>query len=201
MKHIKGIVIYLFVFLHSSALYSEEAPDQIVEQTINQVLLVLKDEMLSEEEKKYSVFNIIKEHINFKDMSRRILATNWKNATDEQKIEFIHLFEETLLNTYWNRIKRYSGESLEYISVSYDNKNTATVETAILITKNDVEIPISYRMKRYENIWFAYDFTVENLSLVQSYRTKYNVVVKRDGIQGLLKKMWSDLNILNLTKN
>lgn len=167
----------------------EESPGKIVKQTVDNVLDVLKNEKFSEEKRKQIVFELIKDRINFKDMSRRILATNWKVATEEQKTKFISLFQEILLNTYWIRIKHYTGERVEYISVSSDKDGYASVDTIIMRNKSNIEIPITYRMKRFVNIWFAYDFIVERLSLVQSYRNEYRAIVKNFGVDGLLVQM------------
>lgn len=167
----------------------EEEPGEIVKKTVEQVLSILDDTNLNDEQRKKIVFEIVKERINFKEMSRRILATNWKIADDAQKKEFIALFENILLNTYWLRIKQYSGERVEYVAVSSDNKGYATVDTIIVKGKTDVSIPISYRMKQFVDIWFAYDFTVEHLSLVQSYRNEYRAVAKNNGVDGLLIQM------------
>ncbi len=183
-------VIFIILLLCSFLLQAdEESPGKIVKQTVDNVLDVLKNEDFTEEKRKQIISELIKDRINFKDMSRRILATNWKLATEEQKKEFISLFQEILVNTYWFRIKRYAGERVEYITVSFDNENYATVDTVIIRGKSDIEIPISYRMKRFVNIWFAYDFTVERLSLVQSYRNEYRAIIKNFGIDGLLEQM------------
>ena len=138
-------------------------------------------------------FELVKDRINFKEMSRRILATNWNIADEKQRKEFILLFEKILLNTYWERIRRFAGERVEYVSVSSDNEDYATVDTIIVKDKTDIEIPISYRMKRFVNIWFAYDFTVERLSLVQSYRNEYRAIAKNNGVDGLLEQMKRDV--------
>jgi len=183
-------VIFIILLLCSFLLQAdEESPGKIVKQTVDNVLDVLKNEDFTEEKRKQIISELIKDRINFKDMSRRILATNWKLATEEQKKEFISLFQEILVNTYWFRIKRYAGERVEYITVSFDNENYATVDTVIIRGKSDIEIPISCRMKRFVNIWFAYDFTVERLSLVQSYRNEYRAIIKNFGIDGLLEQM------------
>lgn len=172
---------------------NEESPGKIVKETVDQVLSVLNDESLDENKRKESVFKLVKERINFKEMARRILATNWKIADDEQKNQFMSLFEQILLNTYWQRIKQYTGERVEYVAVSSDNDGYATVDTVIVKSNSDISIPISYRMKRFVNIWYAYDFTVENLSLVQSYRNEYRAIAKNNGVDGLLEQMKRDV--------
>jgi len=172
---------------------SEESPGKIVKQTVDQVLTVLTDNNLDENEQKQAVFTLVKERINFKEMSRRILATNWNVADEKQRKEFISLFEQILLNTYWERIRRFAGERVEYVSVSSDKDGYATVDTIIVKDKSDISIPISYRMKRFVDIWFAYDFTVERLSLVQSYRNEYRAIAKNHGVDGLLEQMKRDV--------
>ncbi len=192
---LKKIVLIVFVicFFPLSSQAIEENPGKIVKHTVDEVLSVLKDESLDEEKQKEMVFKLVKGRINFKEMSRRILATNWNVADDKQRKEFISLFEQILLNTYWERIRRFAGERVEYVSVSSDNEDYATVDTIIVKDKTDIEIPISYRMKRFVSIWFAYDFTVENLSLVQSYRNEYRAIAKNNGVDGLLEQMKRDV--------
>lgn len=181
--------------MFSSFVYADDkTPDKIVKQTVDAVFSVLRNTDLNEEEKKNRVFKLAEERINFKDMSRRVLATNWNVASEEQKTEFIALFKQILLNSYWVRIKHYAGEHVEYISVVYDKEDYATVDTIILKFKDDIEIPISYRMKRFVDIWYAYDFTVERLSLVQSYRNEYRAIIKNFGINGLLEQMRKEID-------
>ena len=188
------LFISLLLCLTSVSLQAEEeSPGKIIKQTVDQVLSVLKDESLDEEKKKETVFKLVKERINFKEMSRRILATNWNVADEKQRKEFMSLFEQILLNTYWDRMQNYAGERVEYITVSRDTEGYATVDTVIVKDKNNIQIPISYRMKRFINIWFAYDFTVENLSLVQSYRNEYRAIAKNHGVDGLLEQMKRDV--------
>lgn len=194
MKLMKIVLITFLMFvLPFSAQANEEEPGKIVKKTVEQVLSILNDKNLNEDQRKDIVFQLVKERINFKDMSRRILATNWKIADDEQKNQFMSLFEQILLSTYWQRIKQYTGERVEYVAVSSDNDGYATVDTVIVMSNSDISIPISYRMKRFVNIWFAYDFTVENLSLVQSYRNEYRAIAKNNGVDGLLEQMKRDV--------
>ncbi len=189
------IISMLLMSLFSYSIQAEEEePGKIVKQVVEQVLLVLQDDSLNEKKRKQLVSELIKERINFKDMSRRILATNWKVATEEQQTKFTTLFQKILINTYWIRMNQYAGERVEYISVSSDKDGFATVDTIIVRDKSDIEIPISYRMKRFVDVWFAYDFVVESLSLVQSYRNEYQATVKNFGVDGLLDLMKQEVD-------
>lgn len=124
-------------------------------------------------------------------MSRRILAINWNKSSDEQKKRFEELFKQVLLNTYWQRIKNYNNEKVEYITGMIEGNRFATVDTVIISDK--IEIPITYRMERIEDKWMAYDFLIESLSLVTRYRTEYRNKIKTLGIDGLLDAMEKEL--------
>jgi len=180
-----------------SAFADVESPGKIVKETVEKVLEVLRDDSIDEAKRKELISGLIKERINFKDMSRRVLATNWKVATEEQQKEFTFLFQEILVNTYWTRMNQYAGERVEYITVTSSREGYATVDTIIVKDESNIEIPISYRMKRFVDVWFAYDFVVETLSLVQSYRNEYGATVKNYGIDGLLKLMQQEVDIYN----
>jgi phospholipid transport system substrate-binding protein len=165
----------------------DNKPGMIVQATVNQVLAILTDDDLSENDKKAKAYDLVSQEINFPGMSRRILAINWNKASDEQKQKFEDLFKQILLNTYWQRIKNYNGEKVEYITGVIEGNRFATVDTIIVSDK--IEIPITYRMELIDGIWTAYDFLIESLSLVTSYRTEYRNVIKTHGVDGLLKQM------------
>lgn len=184
--YLTSLLLCFFSFSINADEQNKEEPGKIVKEIVEQVLLVLQDDSLDEAKRKELITNLIEPRINFKDMSRRILATNWKRATEQQQQEFTALFQQILINTYWIRMNQYAGERVEYISVSSDRGGYATVDTIIVRDESDVEIPLSYRMKRFVDIWYAYDFVVETLSLVQSYRNEYNAMIKNYGIDGLL---------------
>lgn len=183
-------IFCLLISLHLHA--NDEKPDVIVKETVNAVLAILANSDLTEEEKRQQVFDIADNRINFKEMSRRVLATNWRKTNEKQQTLFIERFKQILLNNYWIRIRRYTGEQVEYTAVSYDSTDVATVDT-VIVSAGDVRIPISYRMKRIVSIWYAYDFIVENLSLVQSFRNEYAAIIKNNGIDGLLDYMQAEI--------
>ena len=187
-----SLLIALLSISNIHAAEDEEKPGMIVQDTVNQVLIILIDKDLTEDEKKAKAYDIVAEQIDFSGISRRILAINWNKSSDQQKQQFENLFKQILLNTYWQRIKNYDGEKVEYITGMIDGNRFATVDTVIVSDK--IEIPITYRMELIDGNWMAYDFLIESLSLVTSYRTDYRNMIKNHGVDGLLKKMQERLS-------
>ena len=189
------IPLFIAIILPATSAYAamgNDEPGITVKETVNRVLDVLTDKGMSEEEKRSKTYSIVGSQIDFFGMSRRILAINWKKSTDEQKQQFEDLFRQILLNTYWQRIKNYNNEKVEYITGMIEGNRFASVDTVIVSDK--IEIPITYRMEFIDGKWLAYDFLIESLSLVTRYRTEYRNVIKNHGIDGLLGQMQERVN-------
>ena len=60
----------------------------------------------------------------------------------------------------------------------------AVVET--IIKTDSTEIPVNYKLKNNDGEWYAYDVIVEGVSLVNNYRNTFAVIVKNEGMDGLL---------------
>jgi len=189
-KRCHGLLIIFFLST-PHAFAEAEHPGKIVQKTVNDVIEVLSNNKFNEEQKRTKTYELVEKQINFTGMSRRILALNWKKASDAQKNEFIRLFRALLLDTYWNRIKKYKNQRVEYITGMIEGNNYAIIDTVIISEK--VEIPITYRMEFVEGEWKAYDFLIESLSLATNYRTEYRNLIKVHGIDGVLKEMEKEL--------
>jgi ABC-type transporter MlaC component len=68
-----------------------------------------------------------------------------------------------------------------------DQEIFATVDT--VIQSETVEIPVAYRLKYTDGKWLAYDFLVENQSLVATYRKSFAEIIKNHGMPRLLKEL------------
>ena len=52
-------------------------------------------------------------------------------------------------------------------------------------------LPIDFTMHQKDNVWKVYDITVEGVSLVMTYRSEFDAIVKQEGIDGLIKRLAS----------
>jgi len=48
---------------------------------------------------------------------------------------------------------------------------------------------VDYSMRKAEKGWKIYDIVVEGISLVLTYRSEFDAVVKQDGIDGLIRRL------------
>ena len=164
----------------------EAAPTQTVENTVNAILIILRNDALTQEEKRSQMREKISAAFDARAMSQSVLSTNWRQATREQQQEFQGLFMQTLEDTYMGRLEAYTNEVVEFRDEEINN-NRSQVDTVIVTANN--EIPINYKLRLRNEGWYVYDVEVENVSMVSSYRETYRSVVRRDGMDGLLDQM------------
>jgi len=172
---------------------AEHTPTHAIQGTVDAVIDILKDGQQDRGGKRIAIRKLINQRFDFRAMSQRTLATNWKKAADDEKQRFVELFAMLIQNTYIGRVEAYTNEKIEYASEKLKGKR-AVVDT-LIITSN-VEIPVNYKVYLKDGIWWVYDVIIEEVSLISSYRSTYREIVKKDGFDGLFVKMEEKLKEL-----
>ena len=162
------------------------SPRELVRQTVDQVLEVLRNPALTGQPRRESLSRLIRARFDFTIMSQRTLGKNWKDASRQEQAQFVALFSDLLEASYVGRIEAYSGETVSYLDERID-ADLAEVDTKI--HSGNIDIPISYRMVFENGQWFVYDVIIEEISLIKNYRSSYGEIVRREGYAGLFKRM------------
>ncbi|MCX5835190.1 MAG: ABC transporter substrate-binding protein [Deltaproteobacteria bacterium] len=180
-----GLVI---IFLCSSPAHAG-APLDTVQVNSNKVLDVLRDPKLkpasAKEIKKKKLEVIYAEMFDEVELSRRTLARNWNKLNDAQRKEFVHLYHQVLEKAYADKILSYTDEKIVFDREAVISANMAEVYTRIITSSK--EIPIMYRVILNDGTWRVYDVVVENVSLVQNYRTQFNEILAKNTPEQLLE--------------
>jgi phospholipid transport system substrate-binding protein len=124
---------------------------------------------------------------DFPDMSRRALGLHWKDRTPAEREEFTRLFTDLIARTYIGKIDRYAGESIAYVGERVDG-DQASVRSNVITPKGS-QIPVEYRLHRANDTWSAYDVLIENVSLVGTYRSQFDRVIKAESFADLLRRL------------
>jgi phospholipid transport system substrate-binding protein len=161
-------------------------PTEQIKTTVNAVLELLRDKSLDREMRRSKIRDVINARFDYRAMSQRTLATQWKKASDEEKGRFVDLFSKLLEWTYVGRIEAYTNETVEF-DKEIIKGHRAQVNTFIVTASAD--IPVNYRLLKKDNDWYVYDVIIEEVSLIRNYRSSYRSIVKNEGISGLLSKM------------
>jgi phospholipid transport system substrate-binding protein len=163
------------------------SPTDTVRGSVDNILTLLQNKELDQATRRKEMRKVINGRFDFRAMSQRTLATNWKKASKEQQQEFVQLFAQLIENTYIGRVEAYTDEKVDYPGEKVKGKK-AVVETLILTATAD--IPINYKVYQKKNgEWWVYDVIIEGISLISNYRSSYQEIVKKEGFDGLIAKM------------
>jgi phospholipid transport system substrate-binding protein len=183
-----GLAILLLV---QSVWVAAGVPGDQVRQTADKVLAILKDPQLKGESKKNERRDKLKEVIyqrfDFTEMARRSLGSEWRRRSPEEQKEFVKLFTGLLERAYLDNIESYSGDKFRYLKEQEDNSH-AQVDTKIIDNKGQ-EFSVNYRLHKVNGDWKVYDVVIEDISLVNNYRSQFNRVLATSSYEELVNRM------------
>lgn len=191
---ISAVSVIVFSFLLVFPAVSMAAtPTETVKTTVDKVIQVLNDQSLKgpakDKERRAKIRAAVLNVFDFKEMAKRSLGQYWKDRTESEKTKFVELFSDLLERSYINRIEGYSGEKIVYENETLED-DYAVVKTRF-ITKRREEIPVNYKLLKGNGNWGVYDLVIENVSLVNNYRTQFNKIIRTSSYQELVRKMQS----------
>jgi phospholipid transport system substrate-binding protein len=166
---------------------------QIVRASTDKILSTIRAENITIEENPVRAYELaqqyVEPYVDFEQMARLVLGKYWRNATDDQRARFTTEFQILLFRSYATAVTDNPDVTVDYLpSRVSENKNTVMVRTQIP-QANGPAIQINYRMYNNKGDWMVFDFVVEGISLVQTYRTSFTNEARRGGIDGLIQRL------------
>ena len=183
----KKLLITILLSFSVVTVASANTPTEALELSVNQLIAIAAKTDTSDEEKKKQLAVVINAEVNFNQVSRRIVLKKWKKATAEQKAQFKKQFSIIMVDTYADLLKNYSNEKVLYVKEQIKKERYAIVDTQVI--SGNKKIPIRYRMVKSKDSWKIYDFVVEGISIVSTYKKNYKGILKKGGIDLLLEEM------------
>ena len=188
-------ILFLIAGGISSASPAGELTEQ-VRQTTDKIISILNDPGMKGPDKEEEKINLIRELVyklfDREGVSRRVLARQWRKLNDQEKKDFIVLFNRLLERTYLEKIDSYSGQKVAYIGEKIDGKYG--ILKAKILSKNDKDIIIFYKAIKKNSKWLVYDVSVEGVSLVNNYRTQFQSIILQSSYDNLIKTLKAKVN-------
>jgi phospholipid transport system substrate-binding protein len=191
---------YLFILLSAfivlpmwfapEAAAGNAATDEI-KATVEKALTVLRDPKFKPpaktSERRALLRQVLFARFDFSEMARRALGAHWRRRTPQEQQEFVRLFSELLERAYADTIESYSDEKIVYIGEKNDG-NYAEVSSKIL-TSTGQEFSIGYKTQSIDGEWKVYDVVVENISMVNNFRSQFNRVINNSSYEELVRRL------------
>jgi phospholipid transport system substrate-binding protein len=166
------------------------ASDQL-KQSVEKIQTILADPSLKGEDKSANRRQQLKDAVHdrfaFDEMAKRSLGAQWQKRTPSEQQEFVRLFTDLLEGAYLSKLEEYSGEKIQFVNERQE-KDFAEVNTKLINRKGE-EFALDYRLLSVNGDWKVIDVVIENISLVNNYRSQFNRVLSRSSFEDLVQAM------------
>ena len=190
---VRKLAFALAALACSAAAFAQEAPDQLVRRTTDEVLAIIKADKDLQAGNPQKVVSLAEQkvlpHFDFTRMTRLAVGKNWQQASDAQKESLTKEFRTMLVRTYSTSLSAYRNQAIEVkpLKMAAGDKEV-TVRTQV-VQQGGPPIPIDYAMEKADSGWKVYDVVIDGASLVTTYRGSFNDQIQKGGIDGLVKTL------------
>ena len=187
--NIKKIFI-LLLLLNLNYVYAQSVePDVFVQSTVNRASEVLAKN-ISKEDKINELKLIAKDTVDIRGIGFYTLGSFRKNLSENQKNEYLDLFEDYFLKSFSSRLSEYTNPKIEVQNKKVLSKNYTIVNSLLVGTSERPEVKIDWRIytKNPDNPLIR-DLIIEGLSLVRTQKEEFaSILNSNDGeISSLFK--------------
>ena len=188
MKKIACLLLVLLLLSQTAVADVESEAAKLLKRSVDKIFTVLSDKELSIDQKRSKVIEITNPVFSFSLMAKLSLGkAHWSRFNAKQRAEFIDLFTDLFENFYIDKLDFFSNETVVFQPATIVKQKKVLIQTA-LISKG-TQYSMLYKMFKTKNGWRIYDFEIEGVSILRSYRSQYHYFLKKGGIDGLLEKM------------
>jgi phospholipid transport system substrate-binding protein len=187
-------VIFVLLLGFSLLAHSQElGPEDLVKRVTQEVLDAVKGDVQLAAGDRQKMLKLAEDkvlpHVDFGEAARLALGRSWNQATPEQRKQVVAEFRAMLVRTYASAIDAYRGQTLHVLPVRMKPADTDVTVRNRYLRPGATPVMIEYQMHKTAQGWKIYDIVVEGVSLVITYRSEFDAVVKQDGIEGLIRRL------------
>ena len=188
----KRIILASIIALISCGAMAE-SPNDVVRVAADALAVALdgrKDELAGDRDALYAVVDdILLPIFDRRYAAQLVLGKHWRNASDDERAEFVNAFYGSLLRKYGDGVLEFNQDSLEILPFRGDDtKPRATVKTIVRLD-NGTKMPVNYGVVKRDSGWMMFDVTIEGISYVQNFRTELNAEIQAKGLRAVIDRL------------
>ena len=185
-KRLFLIIFLTFFFLFSpkqqSLNYVMAASDPgayVIEITKN-AINTLTDEAIDQRKKETKFGELFDKNFDIPSISRFVLGKYWKQASLDQKKNFIKAFRNYVVKTYSSRFNEYSGEQLTLLNFENESNPKIFIVHTALEREDAPPIIVDWRIGKKKQSFVILDIIIEGISLAVTQRSEFVSVIEQN---------------------
>lgn len=187
LKALGALVVLVLVY---TAPAQATNPADFVKNMGDKAFASLSEAGLTADERTKRFRSLLNEAFDLPRIARFTLGRYWRTASDEEKAEFVALFEKFVIQSYSNRFQDMSGQKLKVVGEREISASQALVLSEIEIPGKP-PVKINWRVRSKDDMQKIVDVMVEGISMSVTQRDEFAAVIRQTGgkVGGLIKAL------------
>ncbi len=134
---------------------------------------------------------ILRELLDLQAIAERALGAAWSERTEAERGRFVEVLGQLVERSYRKGLQRTLDYRVRTLGARTDGEDVV-VQTEARSRRNRRAPPvrIDYRLRRgAQGRWRIVDIVTDGVSLTDNYRRQFRRVLRREGWQGLMKRL------------
>jgi phospholipid transport system substrate-binding protein len=187
MKSLQYVFLILILLSQTGMAADNEDAEKLLKSKMDAVIQVLQKNDLEQQDKQSKIVAIVSPMFDFPLMARLSLGKEyWPNLTPEQKEIFSELFIKRLKNSYLSKFTLYTDEKVTYDAPVQVKKK---VHIPTYLVSKDKKISMLYKFYESKHSWKIYDIEIQGVSIIKSYRSQFDEILRRGTFEDLLDEL------------
>jgi len=194
---IQSVVLVMAIAISGSTAARADDADfamgakHFIESLTDEAMTSLAVSGIEKEERRERFRRLMLEKFAFKGIAKWVLGRYWRRASEDERTQFIALFEDLMVITYADRFENYSGEKIEIGKAEVRNGKDALVHSKLIRGANTEPVDVIWRVRRSDELFKVVDVMVEGLSMGLTQQKEFSSVIRKNGgkVNGLLVEL------------
>ena len=168
----------------------EDGSRQFIQVMADQAIQSFRADGLAQAERVKRFRVLFNDNFAVKSIGKFVLGRYWRKANDDEKKEYLSLFEDLMVISYVDRFGSYAGNALKLKNARTENKTTVTVFSEIKRPGGAKPIHIDWRVGTNGTIYKVLDIVVEGVSMSSTMRSDFGSILQKNGkVSGLIDEL------------
>lgn len=150
-----------------------------------QAITTLSDRSISTEQRREAFRNLFREGFAVNGIARFVAGRYWRSANEEERSEYLQLFEDVIVNTWADRFSQYSGQKFEVKGATDATPDKSSEKVALVeslfFTDPTTPVRLEWRVASKGDLFKIVDVKLEGISMATTQRDEFNAVVSKNG--------------------
>jgi phospholipid transport system substrate-binding protein len=130
--------------------------------------------------------SIVTKAVDLDGMAKSALGKTWTETPPAKQKKFLEAFKSRFRKATSEQLDQYRSTEIKYFPEKKEDEDTV-VPTEVLVKGEPTRI--DYRMRQTGGTWRIVDIVVDDVSTVENYRSSFNRIIKKEGMDGLIARL------------